>query len=310
MKKLKKHSLLVGLLTALLLSPMIRGEEKPVVATLHPLMSEMVERLTDGEVEIFDVFPSGGDVHVFEPSPGDLVQMQEAVLVIAMGKHLEGYLGRLRENLPASVEIYEAGRLVPSVKIDPGNEVFACCPAHSHGAIDPHWWHSPMAMRRAVRYLGRELERVLPEQKKEIRERTRELMDELNELNEWGVNALAVIPKQDRKLVTAHAAFGYFCVEYNFQAVPVKGLNDERNPSPTYLAETIDVLKREKVKAVFPETKANDAILKSLHESTGIRLGKPLFADYIGNKEVSGYVDIFKTNIHNIVTALGPDPSE
>ncbi len=291
-------------------SVVLSAAEKPLVVTLHPLLTEMVLRLTDGEVEVFSVFPVGGDLHEFEPSPGDMVKMQEAVMVIAMGKHLESYLDRLQENLPESVSIYEAGRLVPSVKIDPANAIFACCPAHSHGSIDPHWWHSPLAVRRAVRYLGRELEKILPEHKAEIRERTGEVMAELKDLNEWAVKELAVIPKQDRKLVTAHAAFGYFCVEYNFQAIPVKGINDERNPSPSYLAETIDTLKRENIKAVFPETKANDAILKSLNEATGIRLGQSLYADFIGNADVNGYANLFKYNVNNLVKALGPSPSE
>src|SRR5690606_7970930 len=101
--------------------------------------------------EVINILPTSANVHTFEPSPGDMARLQEAALVLAMGKHLEIYLDRLKENLPDAVEIYEAGRLVPSVVIDPANEIFACCPAHSHGAIDPHWWHSPLAVRRAVR---------------------------------------------------------------------------------------------------------------------------------------------------------------
>ncbi len=297
-----------GLLAALLFSPALRGEEqRPLVVALHPLLSEFTTRLVGDAAEVVNIMSSDADVHTFEPSPGDMARMQQASLVLAMGKHLEIYLDRLKENLPDSVDIYEAGRLVPSVVIDPANAIFACCPAHSHGAIDPHWWHSPLSVRRAVRHLGRELEERFPEKRAEIRERSGELMNELEELHEWAKNELAVIPRRDRKLVTAHAAFGYFCTEYGFQTIPVRGLTDERNPSPAYLAETIDILREENIKAVFPETKANNAILQSLKESTGVQLGPSLYADFLDGKP---YIDMFKSNIASILKALTDSDSQ
>lgn len=290
------------LLAALLFSPILRGEEqRPLVIALHPLLSEFTGRLAGDAAEVVNIMPASANVHSFEPSPGDMARMQGAVMVLAMGKHLEIYLDRLKENLPDSVDVYEVGRLVPSVTIDPNNELFACCPAHSHGAIDPHWWHSPLAVRRAIRHLGRELEKRFPEHKSDIRDRSGELMTELEELHEWAENELAVIPRGDRKLVTAHAAFGYFCTEYHFQSIPVQGLTAERNPSPSYLAETIDILREENIKAVFPETKANNAILQSLRESTGIKLGSSLYADF---QDGEPYIDMFKSNIVSIRKAL------
>lgn len=297
-----------GLLAALLFSPALRGEEqRPLVVALHPLLSEFTTRLVGDAAEVVNIMPTSANVHTFEPSPGDMARMQEATLVLAMGKHLEIYLDRLKENLPDSVDIYEAGRLVPSVVIDPTNEIFACCPVHSHGAIDPHWWHSPLAVRRAVRHLGRELEGRFPEKRGEIRERSAELMNELEELHEWAKNELAVIPRRDRKLVTAHAAFGYFCTEYGFQTIPVQGLTAERNPSPSYLSETIDILRRENIKAVFPETKANNTILHALRESTGVQLGPSLHADFQDGKP---YIDMFTSNIKSILTALTDSDSQ
>lgn len=296
------------LAAALLLSVSLRGEARPLVATLHPLLSEMVERLAGDAVRVKSLVPPTADIHSFDPSPRDLADIQGAKLVVAMGKHLEHYLDRLDENLPDSARIFEAGRRVPSVKIDPSNEVFACCPVHTHGAIDPHWWHSPLAMRRAVRYLGRELEELVPAERDAIRERTRRVMDEMEALHDWAQTELAALPKPRRKLVTAHAAFGYFCQEYDFQAIPVKGLTAERNPSPEDLAETVKTLRERNVRAVFPETKASDAILQSLKESTGVRLADPLYADFLSTDK--SYEEMFRGNVANILAALRPAETE
>lgn len=289
--------LLSGLFSA------VRADDRPMVATLHPLLSEMVSRLAGDHLRIEELMGPGGNPHTFDPSPRDLARIQEAVMVVAMGKNLETYLDRLQAALPGGVIFYEAGRLVPSLRIDVENEVFMCCPAHSHGAIDPHWWHSPMAMRTAVRHLGRALERILPAHQAEIRDAAREVMEEMEALHRWIQDQVAVIPRQQRKLVTAHAAFGYFCDAYGFQSIPVQGLTTEDDPTPSYLAETIRIIRREGIRAVFPETGATERILEMIVQETGVRLAEPLLADNTG---VAGktYAEMMRQNVGRIVQAF------
>ena len=280
-----------------------RAESKVMVATLHPLLSEMVNRIAGDHVRVEELLGPAGNPHTFDPAPGDLARIQDAALVVAMGKNLETYLDRLKSALPKDARIYEAGRLVPSLRIDVESEVFMCCPAHSHGAIDPHWWHSPMAMHRAVRHLGRELEGLLPDHRRELRANTREVMEALEALHEWVESEIAEIPRNQRKLVTAHAAFGYFCEAYNFQSIPVQGLTTERDPSPAYLAETIGIIRKENIRAVFPEHGANPKILETLKQETGVFLADPLLADNTGDKNVT-YADMIRLNVRHITAAL------
>ncbi len=289
--------LLCGLFSA------VNAEERPMVATLHPLLSEMVSRLAGDHVRIEELMGPGGNPHTFDPSPRDLARIQDAVMVVAMGKNLETYLDRLEASLPEGVIFYEAGRLVPSLRIDVESEVFMCCPTHSHGAIDPHWWHSPMAMRTAVRHMGRALERLLPDHRSEIRGSAREMMSELEALHRWVEEEVSGIPRNRRKLVTAHAAFGYFCEAFGFQSIPVQGLTTEDDPTPSYLAETIRILRRENIRAVFPEKGASERILEMIVNETGVRLAEPLLADNTGTAGKT-YNDMIRHNVNSIVRAL------
>lgn len=280
------------------------AQDLPKVVVLHPLLAEMTRDLMGDTVQVVNILPTNSNLHSFEPTPKDLVDMQDAVLLIAMGKHLETYLDRLRENLPETVAIYEAGRLVPSLKSDPDNAVFACCPEHGLAAIDPHWWQNPLAVRRAVRHLGRELEKKFPAEKESIRARTTEKMDSLEALDRWITQTLSVIPAADRKLVTTHNAFGYFCAQYKFQAVPVRGTNNERDPSTEELAATMEILKTEKVKALFPEGNSSADFLRAVHEASGIPLTAPLNAGFVLQPDET-YESVFKQNVEVILSALG-----
>ncbi|WFB36308.1 metal ABC transporter substrate-binding protein [Kiritimatiellota bacterium B12222] len=295
----------ISLLLFLSLVTQLWAADKPLVVTLHPILTEMVTDLVGDEVQVEGILPQGANVHSFEPSPQDMVEMQNAVLIVAMGKHLEPYLDRLKENLPPTVKIYEAGRLVPSLQSDPSTAMFACCPVHGLAAIDPHWWQSPEAVRRAVRHLGRELEKVFPEYKSEIRANTKVRMDELKELDRWAEEELAAVPKADRELVTTHTAFGYFCARYQFQAVPVRGVNNDKDPNPEELASTLKVLRDRDVKALFPESSASADSLRAIHETSGIPLAKPLDPEFSFEENSDrGYDEVFRQNVLRIKEAL------
>ncbi|RYD39323.1 MAG: zinc ABC transporter substrate-binding protein, partial [Verrucomicrobiaceae bacterium] len=109
------------------------------------------------------------------------------------------------------------------------------------------------------------------------------------------------IPRDKRHLATAHAAFNYFCKDFGFTAHPVQGLSREQMPDPKELASLVETLKKEQVRAIFPEKESNPKILQTLTNDTGIRLGDPLIADGTG---VKSYQEMVRHNVTAIVKGL------
>lgn len=273
------------------------GELK--VATLHPLLTDLAENVGKEHVEVVSLLKAGGDPHTFSPSPGDMVRIRDAKIILASGKSLETYLDKLASNLAPGQEIFEVGKKIPSIRIEVG-ELFVCCPAHNQGGLDPHWWHSIANMQRAARYVGDEFARLDPENASAYRENARAYQKQLDGLKQWATKTLSAIPRADRELVTAHAAFGYFCKEFGFRSIPVQGLDRESDPSPSYLSETIRILKAENAKAVFPEKLANPKILQSMVHETGIKLAPPLIADGTSGS----FEEMIRHNVSTIANAL------
>lgn len=274
------------------------------VATLHPLFDDLARQIGGDRVEIVTLLKPGGDPHRFAPSAGDMARIQDARLVLASGKGMESYLDRLEANLGPGTEIFEVGRRIPSLRIEVG-PLFVCCPAHSQGSLDPHWWHSIRNMQRALRYLADEFARVDPANADFYRANAREYSAQLDELNAWARRTLAEVPRSSRILATAHAAFGYFCREFGFRAVPVQGLDAESDPSPSYLAETIDAIRSNNIPVVFPEQTANPKVLESLTREAGVKLGPTLIADATGTGRAATYEGMMRHNIEAIASALG-----
>jgi zinc/manganese transport system substrate-binding protein len=203
------------------------------------------------------------------------------------------------------VKIVEVGKPIPSLKISAGSEVFMCCPAHAAGGIDPHWWHSAENMQRAARVLADEFSSADPANKAAYKAGAAAAEQKFAALKAWAQQQIAQIPKNDRKLVTGHAAFGYFCKEFGFKSIPVLGIAREDTASPQYVTEAVKIVRENKVRAVFPEDQANPKVLVEITRETGAKVGKALIAD---GTSVNGHTfeTMLKHNVDAIVSALKP----
>ncbi|MBX7211552.1 MAG: metal ABC transporter substrate-binding protein [Verrucomicrobiaceae bacterium] len=275
------------------------------VAALHPLIGNLVRDVGGKNVEVVDLLKAGGDIHHFEPSAKDIAAMKNVRVIFASGKHIESYLDNLKDSVGAGVKIVEVGKPVPSVKIEKGQEIFMCCPEHAAGGIDPHWWHSASGMQRAVRFIGEELGAADPANAATYKANASAKEKSIAAMRSWAMQQLAQIPKSDRKLVTAHAAFGYFCKEFGFKSLPLLGLGREDEATAKYLAEAIATIRSQGIKAIFPEDQANPKIIKQIVSETGVKLGGDLIAD----GTAPGYTTfeaMLKHNVETIVKALKP----
>ncbi|MEO1855944.1 MAG: metal ABC transporter substrate-binding protein [Rubritalea sp.] len=269
------------------------------VTTLSPLLADLAKQIGGDKVTIVDLMGPNGDPHTFQPAPSKLAKAQGSALYLASGKKLEPFLPKLKSIVGNKGLVLEVGLRLPSLKISGDSSVYACCPRHSHGALDPHWWHSIENWRRASTIVEKALIQIDPSSTSYYKSRTKAYRKQLAELKSWAKKEIATIPRSQRNLATGHAAFGYFCKEFGFKSIPVQGLNKEQSATPQYIAEAIATVKKNKVKAIFPEKGANSKSLQTIAKSTGAKIAPPLYADHA--QSIQG---MFQHNINTITNAL------
>ncbi len=289
-------AVLVLLLTAILCPA---AEFK--VVSLHPLISDLLRQVGGEKVEVIDLIGSVGDPHSFEPKAEKLAEVKGVELYFVSGMGLESYLPELKAILGGSARIIEVGETLPALHGFCDHEGHD----HEHGDhdIDPHWWHSVDLFRRAIGVVTDELSDAVPEDAAVFRENAARYRKDLNALEKWVKRELVRIPKNQRKLATAHSAFQYFCKEYGFTAYSLQGLNREQMPDAVKLAALISELKEQRVAAIFPEKESNPKMLLSISKDTGIKLGGELVADGRG---MTSYEEMMRGNVTTIVSALRP----
>lgn len=275
-----------------------------VVATLHPLLTDVARQIGGEHVTVIGLMQPGQDPHDFRPTSADMTRLRSAHVVLVSGKGMELYLDDLRDNLRPGQILIEAGRDVPSLLIDARDELFVCCPAHSVGALDPHWWHSVRGMRRAVRSIGRAFEEADPARAGVYRQRADAYSGHLNQLHRWVQSELRRVPRNQRILATAHAAFNYLCRDYGFRALPVQGLNREAEVSSAYLQEAVGQIRDQRVPVIFREHLSHPRGIEAIVRATGVRVGGELVADGSA-RGIETYEQMVRHNVRTILRGFG-----
>jgi len=271
------------------------------VVALHPLMADLATHVGGEHVDTVSLMRANDDPHHFNPTPATLHQARGAKIYLASGMGLETYLGKLRDTLGDSATLIEVGKTLAARETQEVCNHEGHDHSHHHTNIDPHWWHRVSNMQRAADVVAKAFSKADPDHTADYKANARKYRAELSRLNSWIRRELIRIPKDDRKLATAHASFGYFCEEYGFHSLSVKGINKGSQPSAKELSEIVKTIRAEKIKAIFPEQRANPKALKTLSEETGVSIGGTLIAD--GS---DSYVKMMEHNVNAIVKALTP----
>ncbi len=290
---------MVGWGVGVMASAGLADSNRLVVASLNPILSDVAREIGGERVTVIAIMKPGANPHTFSPSPADLQAMHGARLVLASGKGLERYLDDVRGGLGTDQTLIEIGATLPSLYAVAEDD-------HDHaGGEDPHWWQSIDNMQRGVRVMADAFVAAYPAGTDEFRAGQADYAKRLEVLDLWVRQNVARIPPHARTLATAHAAFGYFCRDYGFTALPIQGLSTEQEPSPAHLREIVDTIRREHVIAIFPEVGSNPKILQNMVQETGVRIGERLLAGS-PNPGRPTYEAMMRNNVQAIVTGLRP----
>lgn len=295
-------TLLAGLVSA------HAADGKVRVSSFSTILTEIAQQVGGDQVEVIAHVKPGVDPHEYEPRPADLKAVSESDLILLSAKHMEGYVGKLKEATGAKGRLVEVGDQFPSLKLkETGHDHDHHHHGHGHGdgtIEDPHWWHSISNIKRATQIVRDELTKVSPAGKAVFAANAKSYLARLDALEKWAKSEVAKLPRNKRKLVTSHDAFQYFARDFGFTIYPVEGVSSADQPSSKKVASLIQAIKAQGVKAVFAEKIQNPKVLQEITKETGATIGGELYADGLGEGDASTVEGMFRHNVSTIVNAL------
>jgi len=247
------------------------GQTKVIATTTQ--LGDFARAVGGDRAKVVQLLKPNTDPHDYEPRPHDVLDTANAEVVLENGDGLDHWMGDVIDQAGSDAAVVDLGAGVP-VRA-PG---------------DPHWWHDPRNAEAAVVAIRDALTKANPDAKDVYARNAASYLRDLRALDRGIAACVARVPATQRKLVTDHDAFNYFARRYGIEVVGavIPSQTTQAQPSAGDVARLTRLIRREGVKAVFPESSINPKLAKAIASQTGATSDLELYGDTLGPKGSAG----------------------
>jgi zinc/manganese transport system substrate-binding protein len=293
---------LAGALAAALLAAGCGGSgsdsgKVSVVATTTQI-GDFARQVGGDKVDVTQILAPNTDPHDYEPRPDDVANTADAKIVFTSGDNLDAWMDEVVSDSGSDAKVVDLGATVP---INLPGELGG--PEASR--FNPHWWHDPRNAGEAADRIATELSAVDPEDKASFEANANAYLDQLTRLDHGIEACMKAVPPQERKLVTDHDAFPYFANRYGIHVVGavIPSQTTQAQPNAQDLSDLADLVRKEGVKAIFPESSLSPKLAETIASETGASSDYTLYGDTLGPADSSGdtYLHMEEANADQMV---------
>ncbi|MFC1726261.1 metal ABC transporter substrate-binding protein [candidate division KSB1 bacterium] len=274
------------------------GSEKiNVITTIFPL-KDITKNIGGDKVAVTNLLPSGSSPHTFEPTPGQIKELQRSDVCIRIGLDIDFWLDKMITSAgKKDLKIVTASEHVSIIteeeeEHEPGEEEHS---DHEHKGGNPHIWLDPVIVKEIAKQITSALTEKLPAEKdyfeKNLSEYNRKL-DELDLEIRDRVSGFSL-----KEFISMHSAWIYFAQRYGLKQAGVLTESPGKEPTPRYVADLIRTIKSINAKTVFAEFQLNPKLAETIAGETGTNV---LLLDPLGDElseERNTYIKLMKYNL-------------
>lgn len=276
------------------------NEDVIKIVTTISQIGEPLSVIGGERVEVSSLMGPSVDPHLYNATHGDIQKIEEAQIAFYNGLYLEANMIDIFNEIGKSKPVLAIGEMIDESQLLEDEE----------GNIDPHIWFDIDLWKEALNAAVEVLKEFSPEDADYFEKNKQDYFAKLDELKEEA-KLLAEIPKEQRILVTAHDAFGYFGRMHDMEVVGLQGLSTEAEIGVSDIQETIELIKEHQVPAIFIESSINEKSINAViegaqREGINVSLGGELFSDAMGEAgtEEGTYIGMYRHNVKTIYEAL------
>lgn len=225
----------------------INKSEKKDVSTNNKLkiyttafaFQSFTEQIGGKYVDVESIYPPGADMHSFEPTQKEMVNIAKSDLFIysnqdmdPVAKKIAGSINNEHLKLPVAANLKQADFL-SNHEHDHEHEGHEAHEEHDEheghdheeGSKDPHIWLDPVLNKKMVKAIKDDLVKKDSRHKAYYEKRYKQLIADLDDINHK-MKDITSNSKRDT-VVISHDSIGYLANRYGFKQEGVSGMNNE-----------------------------------------------------------------------------------
>lgn len=303
MRKLWAVLSLILLMSAVM--PVQAQTEKLKVVATTTQAADLVKIIGGDRVEVTGLMGGGVDPHLYQFTESDVAAMSSADVVIYNGVHLEGRISEVLDEVERRAPVYALGTLIEE-------QGYLLPSALDVSIPDPHLWFDPRNWQLATQGLVEFLAQVDPDNAELYTENGEVYVAQLDLLYQWGVEAMSLVPENQRVLVTSHDAFQYFGDAFGWTVKGLQGISTEDEAGVGDIQALVDFVVENEIPTMFVESSVPPDTIEAVQQGAEdkgweISIGGQLYSDAMGEVGTFGgtYIGMINENIVLIVNAFG-----
>lgn len=279
-----------------------------IVTTIFP-QYDFVKQIAGDNVEVSMLLSPGAESHSYEPTPQDIIKIQESDLFIYVGGEGDVWVDKIVDSMKKPLNSLTLMSCVDTVEEElvEGMQEEEEEEESEEPELDEHVWTSPKNAVKMVNAISDQLCKLDSEHSEEYKKNTTAYVQKLQELDKRFEDIVAN-GKRDTVVFGDRFPFRYFADAYDikyFAAFP--GCSTDTEPSAATIAFLIDKVKEEKIPVVFNIEFSNKKVAKTISEATGAKMLELHSCHNVASddfKSGTSYYDLMSKNADALEEAL------
>ena len=284
-----------------------RGDKIEIIATLFP-QYDFAKQIGGDKVNVTLLLPPGAESHTYEPTPQDMVNVNNSDLFIYTGEEMEPWADNLISGMKNDIRVLDLSKTVDLINTEEFEEEHEG-EAHAHNhekeeehetehdedhdaehehseeendkehshehdedehhhTYDPHIWLNPQYAIKMAESIKDELCKIDPENKEYYENNANEYINQIKQLDSEFEEV--VDNSKSKKIAFGGAfAYAYFVERYDLDFISAyETCGESAEPSTAKIKEVIDYINKNKIPVVFYKEYSNGNVAKTISEAT------------------------------------------
>ncbi len=286
------------ILTLLVVLPLtsVAETEKFKVITTFTVIADIARNVGGDAAIVESITKPDAEIHNYQVTPGDIRRAYGSDLILYNGLNLELWFEKFFKNFNS----------IPSVVVTDNIKPLGISEGPYSGKPNPHAW---MSTKNALIYIENIRKAFVKLDKENIETYNKNAAiyaKKIMALDEPFREKIESLTIENKWLVTSEGAFSYLAEDYGLKEAFLWPINADGQGTPQQVRKVIDLVRKNKIPAIFSESTVSSKPAKQVARETGARYGGVLYVDSLTSEDgkVPSYIDLLKVTLQTIVEAL------
>ena len=267
--------------------------KKNVVTTIFPIY-DIVKYIGEDTINIDLMISPGQDVHSYDPSTQDIINVKKSDLLIYIGENMETWITNLNNESNNKLEIVSDERIILS-SLEHHEEHHE----HDHD-VDMHIWTNPYYVLIMVELISKELININPEYKELYETNTNNYIKELKNIIS-DITSILEHKQRNTLYFGSPFAFYYFTTTFNLEHKSVYDTcSIEVEPTIDKIMNMNKDIIENNIPVVYTKELLNNSIAKKVIEGTNAKIVLLHSGHNVSSEDFNNgvtFLDIWKNNV-------------